>query len=85
MQSGKTRERRSRKNDAPDGNAHTVQPGARLLLVDFRTDPSHTQPAAATLLAGEFLVIAGEGDVYSAEEVRGWLGACGWRPLDQRP
>ncbi len=59
--------------------------GARLLLVDFWTDPTHTEPAAAALMAGEFLLFAGEGDVYSAQEVQGWLAETGWRPLEHRP
>jgi SAM-dependent methyltransferase len=62
-----------------------VTEGARLLLVDFWTDPTHTQPPAAALLAGEFLLWAGEGDVYSAEEARRWLGETGWRPLEHTP
>jgi SAM-dependent methyltransferase len=61
-----------------------VAPGARLLLVDFWTDPTHTQPLPAALLAGEFLVIAGEGDVYSQDELHGWLAGSGWRPLEHR-
>ena len=59
--------------------------GARLLLVDFWTDPTHTQPPFAALMAGEFLVITGEGDVYSVEEVAGWLGETGWRLVEHRP
>jgi hypothetical protein len=62
-----------------------VSEGARLLLVDFWTDPTHTQPPAAALLAGEFLLWGGEGDIYSAEEARGWLGATGWRMLEHTP
>jgi hypothetical protein len=58
-----------------------VVPGARLLLIDVFTDQTRTQPLAAALLAGEFLVLAGEGDVYSEREVRGWLYTCGWQPL----
>jgi O-methyltransferase domain len=45
-----------------------VQPGARLLLVDLWTDPSHTQPGQAALISGEFLVISGEGQAYSEQE-----------------
>jgi SAM-dependent methyltransferase len=60
-------------------------PGARLLLVDFWTDPSRTLPSPAALMAGEFLLFAGTGDVYSAEEGEAWLGAAGWRPLEHRP
>jgi hypothetical protein len=59
--------------------------GGRLLLVDFWTDPTHTEPAPAALLAGEFLVLGGEGDVYSADEARGGLGQTGWRALEHTP
>ena len=31
--------------------------GARLLLVDFWTDPTHTQPLTAALMAGAFLLV----------------------------
>jgi SAM-dependent methyltransferase len=76
---------------SPERNVHLlrrirerVPGGARLLLVDFWTDPTHTEPSLAALLAGEFLVITGEGDVYSDEEVTGWLEGTGWRTLDRR-
>jgi SAM-dependent methyltransferase len=59
--------------------------GARLLLVDFWTDPTHTQPLTAALMAGAFLLVTGEGDVYSAEDVRDWLHATGWRMLEHSP
>ena len=62
-----------------------VTPGARLLIVDLVTDPTHTQPLFAALMAGEFLMIAGEGDVYSEEELHGWLSDTGWQPLVHRP
>jgi SAM-dependent methyltransferase len=62
-----------------------VTPGARLLIVDFLTDPTHTHPLFAALAAGEFLMIAGEGDVYSVDELRGWLHDAGWRPLQYTP
>jgi SAM-dependent methyltransferase len=64
---------------------HYVPDGARLLLVDFWTDSTHTQPPFAALMAGEFLVITGEGDVYSEEEVQGWLEETGWRALERKP
>ncbi|GLZ28755.1 SAM-dependent methyltransferase [Lentzea sp. NBRC 105346] len=53
-------------------------PNARLLLADFWTDPTHTQPLHAALMAGEFAVHVREGDVYSVDEVAGWLGETGW-------
>jgi hypothetical protein len=43
----------------------SIGAGARPLLVDILTDPSHTQSPAAALMAGEFMVVSGEGDVYS--------------------
>jgi predicted nicotinamide N-methyase len=61
-----------------------VTSGARLLLIDFWTDATHTQPTMATLIAAEFLVLVG-GDVYSEEEARQWLGTAGWRVLERQP
>jgi hypothetical protein len=61
-----------------------VPDGTRLLLVDFWTDATHTQPLFAALMAGEFLVITGEGDVYSEDEARGWLQETGWRALERQ-
>jgi SAM-dependent methyltransferase len=62
-----------------------LPPGGRLLLVDWWTNPTHTEPPAAALVAGEFLVIAGEGDVYSEDEARGWLAETGWRFVERAP
>jgi SAM-dependent methyltransferase len=61
-----------------------VEPGARLLLVDWWTDPGHTQPLPAALMAGEFLASVG-GDIYSEEEMNTWLAQAGWRPLERLP
>ena len=60
-------------------------PGARLLLVDFWTDPTHTQPVFAALMAGEWLMGRGEGDVYSEDEIRDLLTATGWRMMGRWP
>ncbi len=62
-----------------------VPPGARLLIVDLWTNPTHTEPLFAALMAGEFLIIAGEGDVYSVEEARAWLQQTGWRFVEHKP
>ena len=62
-----------------------VEPGARLLVVDFWTNPSHTEPVFAALMAGEFVVFAGEGDVYSQQEVEQWLANSGWQAIDFQP
>ena len=62
-----------------------MTPGARLLLVDFFTDSTHTNPPAAALLSGEFMVVSGEGDVYSEEEMSGWLKQTGWSALERKP
>jgi hypothetical protein len=61
----------------------SVASGARLLLVDFWTDPGHTEPRMAALLAAEFLIVAGHGDVYSEAQVRGWLRETGWRFVER--
>jgi ubiquinone/menaquinone biosynthesis C-methylase UbiE len=61
-----------------------VEPRARLLLVDWWTDPTHTQPLATALMAGEFLAHVG-GDVYSDEEMNFWLAEKGWRPVEKLP
>ncbi|WP_447980237.1 methyltransferase [Candidatus Nitrospira bockiana] len=63
----------------------SVDPGARLLLVDYWTDPTHTDPFFAALMAAEFLLATGEGDVYSEEEIRGWLQETRWRMLRHEP
>jgi SAM-dependent methyltransferase len=62
-----------------------VPEGARLLLADFWTDATHTQPSFAALLAAEFFVVTGEGDVYSEEEASGWLRQTGWRIVERKP
>jgi hypothetical protein len=36
-------------------------------------------------MAGAFLLVTGQGDVYSAEEVREWLQATGWRMIEHTP
>jgi ubiquinone/menaquinone biosynthesis C-methylase UbiE len=59
--------------------------GARFLLVDFWTNAAHTEPLFAALMAAEFLVIAGNGDVYSVEEGRSWLEQAGWRFREHKP
>jgi SAM-dependent methyltransferase len=56
-----------------------VRPGARLLLADYWTDPTHTEPPIAALMAGEFALNSADGDVYSLAEGREWLAATGWR------
>ncbi|MBA3265813.1 MAG: methyltransferase domain-containing protein [Nocardioidaceae bacterium] len=59
--------------------------GARLLLADFWTDRTHTQPVHAAMMAGEFAVHLQHGDVYSVDEVRGWFDATSWRFLSHAP
>ena len=62
-----------------------AQPGSALLLADFWTNPAHTEPLQAALMAGEFAVHIRTGDVYSVEEVRVWLERIGWRFAGHRP
>lgn len=62
-----------------------AEPGARLLLADFWTDPTHTEPLPAALMAGEFAIHVNDGDVYSVEEGSDWLTATGWKLTDHAP
>jgi hypothetical protein len=61
-----------------------VEPSSRLLLIDFWTNPSHTEPVFAALMAGEFHIYSGEGDVYSVAEMNDWLDASGWKMVEHR-
>ena len=61
-----------------------VLAGARVLIVDFWTNPQHTEPLFAALIAGEFLTSVG-GDVFSEEEAKGWLRETGWEYLQTIP
>jgi hypothetical protein len=54
-------------------------------VADFWTDPTHTQPLMAALMAGEFAVHTTHGDVYSVEEGKGWLAETGWRFTAHQP
>jgi O-methyltransferase domain/Dimerisation domain len=58
---------------------------AHLLLVDFWTDPTHTKPQFAALMAAEILAYFDEGDMYSEEEMRGWLKETGWQAVEWKP
>ena len=62
-----------------------ASPGARLLLADFWTNPTHTEPLMAALMAGEFAAHVKDGDVYSVEEIGQWLPTAGWRFLEHAP
>jgi hypothetical protein len=58
---------------------------ARLLLVDVWTDPTHSEPVFAALMAGELLTAGGEGDVDSEDEARALLDLTGWALLERQP
>jgi len=58
--------------------------GARLLLVDWWMDATRTQPPAAAIMSGEFLLMSGEGQTYSEDEADGWLTETGWRKIERR-
>jgi hypothetical protein len=62
-----------------------VSRSARLLIVDFWMNPTHTEPLMGALMAGEFLVVGGNGDVYSVDEGRLWLEQAGWRYVEHKP
>ena len=62
-----------------------ARPGSALLLADWWTNPEHTQPRRAALMAGQFAVNLPNGDVYSADEARAWLNRTGWHFAGHRP
>jgi hypothetical protein len=62
-----------------------VEPGARVLLVDFWTNPQRTEPAFACMLAGQFQIVSGEGDVYSVDACCDWLREAGFKPVEHKP
>jgi ubiquinone/menaquinone biosynthesis C-methylase UbiE len=56
----------------------------RLLLVDFWTNPVHTEPAFSAFMAGEFLLTPGRGDVYSIDDAASWFDQTGWRMVEHK-
>jgi hypothetical protein len=64
-------------------NAASV--AARLLLVDFWTNATHTEPVFAALMAAEFLLTPGRGDVYSIDDASAWFQKTGWQAIDHTP
>jgi O-methyltransferase domain/Dimerisation domain len=62
-----------------------AEPGTHLLLVDLWMDAGHTQPPAAPLMSGEFLIISGEGQAYGEDDAEEWLRETGWRKTERRP
>jgi SAM-dependent methyltransferase len=62
-----------------------VKPGSRLLIADFWTNPTHTEPVMAALMAGEFAAHIAHGDVYSLDEGQAWLSETGWRFVAHEP
>jgi phospholipid N-methyltransferase len=62
-----------------------VSVGTRILLVDFWTNGIHTEPIFAALMAGEFLLTPGRGDVYSVEDAKEWFEQVGWREVEHKP
>jgi SAM-dependent methyltransferase len=55
----------------------SLAPDGRLVIVDFFTDHTHLFPYLFSL---NMLIATPEGNVYSEEEYRRWLRACGFEP-----
>ncbi len=62
-----------------------VEKGTKLLIADFWTDRTHTQPLMAALMAGEFAAHEENGDVYSLDEGQAWMAETGWRFVAHQP
>jgi len=59
--------------------------GARVLLIDFWTNTARTEPVFAALIAAEFQIVTGEGDVYAVETAFEWLKEAGFRLVGHQP
>ena len=62
-----------------------VDPGVRLFIADYWTDPTHAEPLLAAMMAGEYAVNIEHGDVYSLAEGLEWLEATRWQFLAHEP
>jgi len=71
--------------DLPRKLRGQAEQGTQLLLVGLWMDPGHTQPPAAALMSGEFLIISGEGQAYGEDDAEAWLRDTGWRKSERRP
>jgi ubiquinone/menaquinone biosynthesis C-methylase UbiE len=63
---------------------NVVSVATRVLLVDFWTNAAHTEPAFSALMAGEFLLTPGGGDVYSIDDAASWFDQTGWRMIEHK-
>ena len=52
--------------------------------MDFWTNAAHTEPDFSALMAGEFLLTPGRGDVYSIDDAVSWFGQTGWRMVEHK-
>src|SRR5262249_44667110 len=53
-------------------------------VVDLWTDSSHSQPSAAALMSGQFLLTSGEGQVDSAQEADEWVVQTRWKKPERK-
>jgi SAM-dependent methyltransferase len=59
-----------------------LAPRARVLVVDFWMNATHSEPVFGALMAGEFAVLIPDGDVYSLDEGNAWLADSGFRAIE---
>src|SRR5262249_49086701 len=62
-----------------------ARPGSALLLADCWTNPAHTEPRHAALMARGYAAHLRTRGVYSAERARAGLNRTGWRFAGHRP
>jgi SAM-dependent methyltransferase len=62
-----------------------MAPRARVLVVDFWMNATHSEPVFGALMAGEFAVLIPDGDVYSLDEGSAWLADAGFRAVEHLP
>jgi hypothetical protein len=65
-------------------NRENLWNGRPISLIELAEPLDVLDGTPVSRMAGEFLVQVG-GDVYSEEEMNGWLGEAGWHSIERQP
>jgi SAM-dependent methyltransferase len=63
----------------------SLLPGGIIYILDLMTDATHTSPVFSALFAVNMALIARDGWVFSAAELKGWLEQAGFTGFDVNP
>ncbi len=62
-----------------------LEPGGVVHVMDMMTDATHTAPPFSALFALTMALTTGNGWVFSADELSGWLGEAGFTGFEVKP